>query len=168
MDEHNGRCHWLLGFIHAYRGEFEDEERHNQRALVLNPNDANALTTAGAILASFGRYDEGIDRVREAMRLNPYHPEWYWVVLGNVFFRGNRYEDALEAYKHRTDPGYWVMSRIAACYGQLGRATEARAAAAEVLRLKPGFRIGTVLRLGWSERDMENVREGMRKAGLPE
>jgi len=168
MDEHSGRCHWLLGLIHAYRGEFEDEERHNRRALALNPNDANALTSVGAILASLGRYDEGIDRVREAMRLNPYHPEWYWISLGNVFYLASRYEDALEAYKHRTDPGYWVMARIAACYGQLGRIAEAKAAAAEVIRLKPSFRVSTVFREGWSERDVKNVRDGMRKAGLPE
>jgi TolB-like protein len=168
MDPHNGRCHWLLGLVHLYSGNFEGEERHSQRALALNPNDANALVSAGAILAGHGRYEEGIGRMREAMRLNPYHPEWYWISLGNVFYFAHRYEDALEAYKHRTDPGYWVISRIAACYGQLGRMEEARAAAAQVIRFKPDFAISKERRLWWSERDMENVRNGMRLAGLPE
>jgi TolB-like protein len=168
MDEQNGRCHWLLGLVHAYCGNFEEEERHNRRALALNPNDANALTSAGAILASLGRHDEGIDLVREAMRLNPYHPEWYWIALGNVFYMVHRYEDALEAYKQRNNPGYWLLSRLAACYGQLGRIEEAKAAAAEVMRLKPGFTISKVFRQGWGESDAESVREGMRKAGLPE
>src|SRR5262249_20269505 len=169
MDPDNGRCHWLLGLVHLYCGNFEEEERHTERALALNPNDANVLISSGAILAGHGHYEEGIDRMREAMRLNPYHPEWYWITLGNTLYFGRRYEDALEAYKHRTDPGYWVMARIAACYGQLGRLEEARAAAAQVMRLKPGFAISRD-RGAWpsDRRDVENIREGMRKAGLPE
>jgi TolB-like protein len=168
MDPHNGRCHWLLGLVHVYCGNSEEEERHNQRALALNPNDANALASSAAILASHGRFEEGVDRMREAMRLNPYHPDWYWVTLGNIFYFAHRYDDALEAYKHRTDPGYWVLARIAACYGQLGRMEQARASAAEVLRRKPGFAVSKEQRRFWSERDVEGFREGMRKAGLPE
>ena len=107
--------------------------------------------------------------MREAMRLNPYHPEWYWISLGNIFYFAHRYEDALEAYKHRTDPGYWVMARMAACYAQLGRMEEAGVAAAQVIRLKPGFAISKERGAWWSEqRDMEHIMDGMRKAGLPE
>jgi hypothetical protein len=36
------------------------------------------------------------------------------------------------------------------------------------MRLKPGFTISKVFRQGWGESDAESVREGMRKAGLPE
>lgn len=168
MDPHNGRCQWLLGLVHFYCGDREEEERHNQRALALNPNDANALTSAGAILARHGRYEEAIDRVREAMRLNPYHPEWYWVSLGNIFYLARRYEDALESFKHRSGPGYWLLARIAACYGQLGRMEQARAAAAEVMRLKPDFATSKLRYPNWAASDVERVREGMRKAGLPE
>ena len=97
------------------------------------------------------------------------HPEWYWISLGNVFYSAHRYEDALEAYKHRTDPDYWIMARIAACYGQLGRMEEARAAAAQVIRLKPDFTISKDRGGWWQDRkDLENIREGLRKAGLPE
>jgi len=45
---------------------------------------------------------------------------------------------------------------------------EARAAAAEVLRLKPDFTIGTLRREGLSGVDTGGLREGMRLAGLPE
>jgi TolB-like protein len=168
MDEYNARCHWLLGLVHAYSGNIKEEERHFLRALALNPNDANALATLGGVTAALGRHEEGIDRVREAMRLNPYHPEWYWVGLGNIFYTARRYEDALEAYKHRNSPGYWVMARIAACYGQMGAVAEAKAAAAEVVRLKPDFGVSRMFRAGWSASDTEHVRDGMRKAGLPE
>ncbi len=47
------------------------------------------------------------------MRLNPYHPEWYWVDLGSVFYAAKRYEDAIEAFKKRLRPQAWVLSRLA-------------------------------------------------------
>jgi TolB-like protein/lipopolysaccharide biosynthesis regulator YciM len=168
MDEQDGRCHWVLGLVNAYCGNMADEEQNYRRALALNPNDANALATLGVAAASFGRCEEGLDRVRQAMRLNPYHPVWYWVSLGMIFYVMRRYEDAVEAYRHRSDPGYWVLARLAACYAQLGRVEEARAAAARVMQLKPDFAIHKVRRAGWSTTDVEHVRDGMRKAGLPE
>jgi TolB-like protein len=168
MDEHDGRCYWLLGLIHFYSGNLREEEQHYRRALALNPNDANALATLGAAMAGLGRHQEGIDHVRTAMRLNPYHPEWYWTTLGNIFYTAHRYEDSLEAYGHKSNRSYWVMSRFAACYAQLGRMEEAKAAAAEVIRLKPAFVIGELRRVSWGGVDTEHLREGMRKAGLPE
>jgi TolB-like protein len=168
MDEHDGRCCWLLGLIHFYSGNLREEEQHYRRALALNPNDANALATLGAALAGLGRHQEGIDHVRTAMRLNPYHPEWYWTTLGNIFYTAHRYEDSLEAYGHKSNRSYWVMSRFAACYAQLGRMEEAKAAAAEVIRLKRGFVISELRRASWGGVDTEHLRDGMRKAGLPE
>ena len=45
---------------------------------------------------------------------------------------------------------------------------EAAAAAAETLRLKPDFSIVKLRRGGWGIAFTEHLREGMRKAGLPE
>lgn len=168
MAPDESRCHWLLGLVVGYSGDLQSEERHYLRALALNPNDANILATYAGLLAALGRVDEGLDRMREAMRRNPYHPEWYWVDLAIIFYIARRYEDALESYRQRTNPGYWVMSRIAACYAQLGRMEEAKAAAAEVLRMKPDFSIMRLRRSGWNNEDVEHIRDGMRKAGLPD
>ena len=168
MEPENSRCHWLLGLVVGYAGDLQAEERHYLRALALNPNDANILATYAGLLAALGRIEEGLDRMREAMRRNPYHPEWYWVDLAIIFYIARRYEDAVEAYRQRTNPGYWVMSRLAACYAQIGRMEEARAAAAEVLRLKPDFSIRKLRRSGWNGEDVEHIRDGMRKAGLPD
>lgn len=168
MDEQEARSHWLLSIACAYLDDVKGEERHCLRALALNPNDANATATYGGVLASLGRHEEGLAYMREAMRLNPYHPEWYWITLGNIFYIMHRYEDALEAYSHRTSPGYWLWGRLAACYAQLGRREEAAAAAAQVLRLKPDFSIATARRAGWNDEDNRHIQEGLRKAGLPD
>lgn len=168
MDTDDSRIHWLLGMIRGFSGDLKGEEQHYQRAMALNPNDANVIASSGALCAVLGRPEEGIDRIRQAMRLNPYHPEWYWIDLGIVFYMARRYEDAIEAYCHRTKPGHWVLSRLAACYAQMGRMEEAAAAVTQVLRLKPDFSIAKLRRAGWGTAESEHVKDGMRKAGLPE
>jgi adenylate cyclase len=62
----------------------------------------------------------------------------------------------------------WQRARDAACLSQLGRLNEARAVAAEVLRLKPGFRISAEMPIYRRDEDVDHMREALRKAGLPE
>ena len=61
--------------------------------------------------------------------------------------------------------------RLAATYAQLGNIEQARAEAAEVLRIEPKYTIeGTQARLSSFKRpeDAEHFFDGLRKAGLPE
>ena len=168
LDPDDGRIHWLLGTVHGYLREIADERRKYERALVLNPNDSNALTSLGALVAVEGNPNEGIAMIREAMRLNPYHSEWYWLSLGAAFLSARRFADAIEAYKRRTRPKVWVLSRTAAWYSHLGLDREAQGVASEILRQNPAFTISGQRRAGWSDEILALLHEGMRKAGLPD
>ena len=168
LDPDDGRIHWLLGTVHGYLREFADERRKYERALVLNPYDANTLISLGEVVASDSDLHTGIAMIREAMRLNPYHPEWYWLTLGAAFLSARRYADAIEAYKRRTRPKVWVLSRMAACYAHLGHDREAQEVASEILRQNPGFTISRQRRAGWSDEVLALLHDGMRKAGLPD
>ncbi len=168
LDGSDGRCHRLLGSIHRYRGDIRGAERHYQRAITLNPNDANAVAAFGGLLAALGRAEEGIDRIREAMRLNPYHPDWYWEQLGIALYAARRYADGAESLDHVTRPNYWIPCILAACYAQMGRVEEAAAATAEARRLRPDFSLAKPRLSYWNAPDAEHLMEGMRKAGLPE
>jgi TolB-like protein len=167
LDESDGHCHFLLGVIQRYRGDARSGEWHYQRAMALNPNDANVLVASGRVLAYRGHLEEAIDRVREAMRLNPYHPEWYWVNLGSVLYEAGKYADAAEAFGRVTGPGYWVHCRLAGCYAQLGRMNEAKEEAAEALRLRPEFLVAKLRLRECQPAVAEHIRDGLRKAGLP-
>jgi TolB-like protein len=168
LDASDSRCHWVLGAIHIYRGDWRNAERHYQRAVALNPNDATAIQSSGRMLARRGQLEEGIDRIREAMRLNPYHPEWYWQGLGSVLHAARKYADAAEAFGRITRPGYWVLCRLAGCYAQLGRMNEATGAASEALRLRPDFSLAKVRLPEMDTAEAEHIKDGMLKAGLPE
>jgi DNA-binding SARP family transcriptional activator/TolB-like protein/cytochrome c-type biogenesis protein CcmH/NrfG len=168
IDPDDGRIHWLLAGLHGYLREFDDEKRQLERALALNPNDANAKASYGSAIAAAGQPDEGLRHIREAMRLNPFHPQWYWLELGAAFMAARRYGDAIEAYKRRTRPQVWVLSRLAICYAHMGRIAEAQEMARRVLELNPAFRISTSRQGGWSAEDTAHHREGMLLAGLPD
>lgn len=168
LDPDDGRIHWLLAYLHSYLREFDEEKLRLERALALNPNDANVRATYGSALASFGHYEEGIGHIREAMRLNPFHPEWYWVALGGAFLAARRYADAIEAYKRRTRPQVWVLTLMAICYAHMGRTAEAQELGLRILERNPNFRILTSRRGAWSDEHTLHMREGMRLAGLPE
>jgi adenylate cyclase len=142
---------------------------HSERSVALNPNDANILAQRGLVLGYVGHAEEGIGLIREAMRLNPFHPEWYWGALAILLYAARHYEEALEADRRIASwKKPWHLARLAACYAQLGRLEEARAQAAEVLRLAPDFRLSAVKLRYKHPADVEHVLEGMRKAGLPE
>lgn len=168
MEPDNPRCHWILGLVYFCARNTAAEEQQYLRALALNPNDANVLATYGGALVALGRIEEGISHFREAMRINPFHPEWYWTSLGRVLYAARRYADAVEALNRKSQPPTWVLSRLAACYGQLGLKDEAAKVVAEILRRKPDFTISRQRAAGWGPTQWEHFREGLRKAGLPE
>lgn len=168
MEPDNPRCHWILGLVYFCARNTAAEQQQYLRALALNPNDANVLATYGGALVALGRIEEGISHFREAMRINPFHPEWYWTSLGRVLYAARRYADAIEALKRKSQPPTWVLSRLAACYGQLGLKDEAAQVVAEILRRKPDFKISKQSSAGWGPTHLEHFREGMRKAGLPD
>ncbi len=168
IDPEDYRINWLLSLLHGYLREFDEEKRQLERALALNPNDANSKMSYGSFLASFGQVDEGLAMIREAMRLNPFHPEWYWLSLGAAFLAARRYVDAIEAYRRRTRPKVWVLTRLAICFAHLGRDAEAREMARRVLEQNPDFRISALRSGGWSDADIVHMQDGMRMAGLPD
>jgi adenylate cyclase len=60
---------------------------------------------------------------------------------------------------------------LAATYAQLGRLEEARAEAAEVLRIYPGWTSSSIFRKGGYlllDEDVDHLTDGLHKAGLPE
>jgi TolB-like protein len=168
LDENDSRCQWVLGIIYHYHGNLNRGERHYQRAIALNPSDANAIASYGRVLVSLGRGDEGIDQMRSAIRLNPYHPDWYSLELGSAFYAMRRYDDAVETLTRMNETGFWRLCYLAAALAQMGRLDEARNTVAEAQRRRPDFSIAKLRFSELAATEVEHFIDGMRKAGLPE
>ncbi len=169
LEPGDGRCHQFLGQAYRFRDNLDMAIQHLERGAALNPSDANGIAQLGAMLSIYGRADEGINLLQQAIKLDPFHPDWYWLGLGTAYYATQRYDDALATNrKVAGDKRPWHRARVAACLARLGRMEEARAEATEVLRLKPEFRISVELPHYKNSADAENVREGMMMAGLPD
>jgi TolB-like protein/Tfp pilus assembly protein PilF len=170
IDPQDSRCHRILSNICLYRREFDIAEQHVSRAFDLNPNDADAMMQKGRLLATRGRPEEALHWLEAAVRLNPLHPPWYNAQFGVALYSLRRFAEAAQALNRLPNRGAWSRARLAACYAQLERTSDAQAAVAEVLRLQPNFSTADYIRnsaiLERSE-DRELLREGLIKAGLP-
>jgi adenylate cyclase len=124
----------------------------------------------GGLLARRGRLVEALEWINEGMRLNPFHPPWYDAVLANALYLSERYDEAALALSELPNPGPYTHARLAACYAQSHRSSEAQAEVAIVLRDRPNFSTADFLkRVVVLERPdhRELLRQGLLKAGLP-
>ena len=150
--------------------EHEKAQYHQERALGLNPNNDLILVQNGELLTWLGRPEDGIEWIRKAMRLNPYHPERYWNHLGRAHYTARQYAETVEALSRLTRPDQTHHAFLAAALAQLGDKTAAAAHAQEVIREEPAFSIQHFLStLHYQlDSDRDHLRAGLLKAGLLE
>jgi adenylate cyclase len=169
LDENDSDVHRILAAVHLLYEDFDKALHHQRRALNLNPNDDLIVVQNGELLTWCGQAEEGIEWIRKAMRLNPYHPERFWSHLGRAYYVAERYDEALDAFKHLTAPDIGQLAYIAATCAQAEAQDSAREYAQQVLAREPGFTVGEHLASQHYRHpaDREHYREGLLKAGLP-
>ena len=135
----------VLGYVGcalADLGQLKRGEEILQRALLIDPSNAQAHVALGATQALRGQWDEGIERMRYGMQISPRDRRlgfWGWV-LGLFLLRANRAEDALQEAmtSARRDSKLHLAPIVQAIALQrLGRGIEAKEAFAAALRLRP-------------------------------
>lgn len=82
LDPVNAHAHQVLAGVALFRGVDEQCRRYALRAVELNPVNASLLYTSGVLLTHVGDWQGGLEMIREATRLNPYHPGYQHVFLG--------------------------------------------------------------------------------------
>jgi len=169
LDRNDYLAHWVLGRLFSYLGKQARSLAEFNRALHINPNDANLLADFSDFLVYCGRTEEALKYCQRAIRLNPNCPDWYWWNLGFTQFHLGRYEEALGSLEQMTTPGP-ARRLLAATYAHLGRLDAACSEAQEFMKVTPSFSIRE-----WAKtepyadpNELERYVSGLRKAGLPE
>jgi adenylate cyclase len=173
LDDSYGLAHGWLGFLYAYLWEHEKGIVEAQKGVALDPNGAHGYLYLNLTLRFAGRFEEAIQAIEKAIRLNPFPPVTYFRFACVAYIFVGRYEEAIAAGKKAVtvEPNdYMAHMALAAAYSSAGRQEEARIAAEEVLRLNPKFSV-----VFWAKRlpyknqaDRELYIGALRKAGLPE
>jgi adenylate cyclase len=169
LDDNDSDVHRILAALNLARKDHDKAAYHQERALALNPNYDLVVVQQGELLTWLGRPQEGIDWIRQAMRLNPYHPERFWNHLGRANYCAEKYAEAAEAFSRITRPDHTHHAFLAAAFAQMGSLVAAAAHAAEVLKREPKFSVAVYLTTQHYKRDVDRRRHeaGLLKAGLP-
>jgi adenylate cyclase len=164
--------HWALAGYYIFTMQHDRALAEFQRAIELNPNDADVLNDVGFCLSYAGRAEEALDSVHKAMRLNPHYPEWYSMQLGQIYFDARQYEEAVVTFENLRSLET-VISRLylAASHAALGHTDEAQKAIGRILELDPQATLQKWTNVKMAPykdpKDLEHIRENLRKAGLP-
>ncbi len=169
LDDNDSDVHRILAALNLNRDDHDRAAYHQERALALNPNYDLVVVQQGELLTWLGQPDEGIDWIKKAMRLNPYHPERFWSHLGRACYCAEKYAEAAEAFSRITRPDHTHHAFLAATFAQMGNAVAASAHAAEVLKREPAFSVAGHLATQHYKREADRLRyeAGLLKAGLP-
>jgi TolB-like protein/Flp pilus assembly protein TadD len=162
--------------------QHEEAIAEAQRAIALDPNDADSYVALAGALSLAGRADEALGWVERAMRLNPHYPSYYLYQLGLVYFGMEQFDEAAISLEQATalnPDDRWSYRLLLATYGLLGRREDATKAL-QAINERDNKR-------GWQSRfdpltirtsafwlpfkepaDAERLAQGLRNAGFPD
>jgi adenylate cyclase len=166
-------AHANLGNVLTFFGGLQDQSvAEYEKAIALNPNFSDYRF--GMALLRAGEPKRAAQVIETQMRYDPYYSPWASGQLGLTRYMLKEYSHALSPLRECASRApdmrqghIWLAANLA----QLGHLDEARAEAAEVLRIDPKYTIdGTQRRFALFKRpeDAEHLFDGLRKAGLPE
>ena len=157
--------------------EYEKAIAEGEKAVALEPSNSRAHIHLAQTLYYAGKPKEAIVHTTNAMRLEPYYPAWFLFRLAGPYEMVGRYEEANATWKqlleraHRGEfPPIYVHERLVINYASLDRMEEARAHAAEILKINPDYSV-EVFRKTTPFKDrayLNSLVALMLKAGLPE
>jgi adenylate cyclase len=174
LDDSHATAHSLLGWLYLFmKRQYDKAIAECERAVSLAPSSAMTNIWMAGVLTYAGRHEEAVRYSEQALRLNPLPEGWYFRFLGYTYFGVGQYEDAIAAYKkalNRAPNDIIAHLALTTAYSWANRLEEARAQAAEVLRINPEFSVKQRARtLPYkNQADLERYLDGLRKAGLPE
>jgi adenylate cyclase len=151
--------------------EYEKALAEGERAVALDPNGADVYAWYGMSLTFAGRPEEAIPVFQKAIRLNPFGPTGLFLTFGHALRMTGKFEEAVSAYRksiQRSPDNIIAHINLAATYSMMGQEKEARAEAAEVLRINPKFSVDYYAKvLSYKDQsEIDKFINALRKAGL--
>jgi adenylate cyclase len=169
LDATDVRARILLGRKYIAYNQFDEARAQIDRAIAINPSDAEALAGRGNILVWLGDADAAIESLELAQRIDPELNAFDRFALSLAYYLRRRYDDSVEQSElnlRRNADARFNYVMLAVAHAEAGRLEEAVRAAEAVRRTDPTFdgtSFGNKFR---NPRDFEHLRDGLTKAGL--
>jgi TolB-like protein/class 3 adenylate cyclase len=166
-DQLDARGYAELGFAQLYKKQHDASLAAYERAIEINPNDADILAEMADCVTCSNAPGRAVDLLQRAMRLNPYYPDFYLWNLGEALFDLERYEGVIATLNKMQDKSE-AHRLLASSHALLGNMDEARHHARQVLIAHPDFSLAHWLSVPptRNEKHLERYFEGLKLAGL--
>ena len=171
LDNTNALTVGLVSHIYLLKRQHDKAIAEGERAIAIDPNSAYGYMLLAATYRFSGRAKEGIPLLEKAIRLQPYTPSSYYYQLGMAYNFTGQYDEAIAVLKKalkRTPDHLLSLIGLTVAYSLADRMEEARATAAELLRVNPKFSVAYLEKKApyKNKADLELSMGAMRKAGL--
>ena len=171
LDDGNALAHSQLCIVFLMKRQHEKAIAEGKRAVALAPNLYEAYHNLGHALNFAGRPEEAISFLETAIRVNPLPDSSPYLQLGVAYRDLGQYDKAITVCKKGNSiypDNLFIHTVLATTYSMAGREKEARAEAAEVLRINPEFSVEFFSKVVpyKNKADRDRVVNAMRKAGL--
>ena len=187
VDPKYPNAHQCRAVILRMQGHTDEGIAEDERALALNPSDADAVVGLGFDYQALGQFEKSLEYVDKAIRLSPHDPALFiWYGAGKAFgyFALKQYDQAIEWARRSIaiNPNYNsnAHGNLIAALAMSGHEAEAGEALQRYLALPPpGARTIAAWKAYRAQytnpqsdpRYLEmwdRMIEGLRKAGMPE
>jgi TolB-like protein/Flp pilus assembly protein TadD len=171
LDPASTTAYRLLTEINLARGRFDLALGQTERALEINPNDAESFTARGNILLWSGRAAEALPWLEGALRFDRANARTAHL-LGIAYYFLARYGEAVEAMDRglagSLGRNLQLMGRtiLAATYAQLGRDQDAERERALVMRMAPFLSAERFAGQFGTQAARDHMLDGLKKAGF--
>jgi len=170
LDDSYAAAHSVLGMMYGMKKQYDKAIAACEQSITLDSNSSLNFMFLGLVLTWAGRAEEGVPYLQHAIRLNPFAPAMFFNNLAVAYRDAGQYEKAIEECKkalQREPNTQFPYIHTAISYFRLGREEEARAAAAEILRINPKFSLERYAKtLPFTRPVAERIVEDLRKLGL--
>lgn len=163
--------HFAMSTVNLSRKQIEAAIDATEKAILIDPNYADAYAQRAQALAYFGKPDESLASLDRAKALNPLHPFYYtWIGSLAGFVKGD-YDAAIAISKDvavRNPDFTGARLILAASYGLGGRQEDAEWEVEELLAQVPNLTLALAVDRAPFVRDGDRARyaDGLRRAGL--
>ncbi|HKA52080.1 MAG TPA: tetratricopeptide repeat protein, partial [Candidatus Binatia bacterium] len=99
LDDSLPIAHSRLGFVYALKQQYEQALAEGERAIALDPNNADSYAFHAEVLRIAGRPEDALRMLAQAMRLNPRYPPDYSFFLGAAYNQTGRPTEAVATLK---------------------------------------------------------------------
>ena len=149
-----------------------------QRAISIDPNNADNFSSLATAQHWAGNPLGAIESTKTAMRLNPRHPPHYYSSMGRAYYSLSKWKEAINVLEKsvKLDASQTMaLAHLMAACGQINKKKKAKSLLVSLDKIRKSygrtpFTINRARDISYYKRkeDLEKLLDGLRKAGVPE